>query len=401
MCRSVTACRAASKAPVYTHISTLDRSLANAAERRFRFARAIPTLNSRGISACGSGCYTPGYQEPRGCCGSVVRCRRRPCRAACRSSDTETAVPRHRTPYFGVRRLDAALGSAPRRRPCGAACRSSDTETAVPRHRTPYFGVRRLDAALGSAPRRRPCRAACRSSDTETAVPRHRTPYFGVRRLDAALGSAPRRRPCGAACGSSDTETAVPRHRTPYFGVRRLDAALGSAPRRRPCRAACRSSDTETAVPRHRTPYFGVRRLDAALGSAPRRRPCRAACRSSDTETAVPRHRTPLAVMVSSQARLVPVVSGASLICLAALGAIAARTGGASAWIGAARVAFWGALAMAVAAGAAELASKAPKSIRWKRLVQHPLDFAVYGRKPRMIELTEAISSRSLRGGAL
>ena len=44
------------------------------------------------------------------------------------------------------------------------------------------------------------------------------------------------------------------------------------------------------------------------------------------------------------------IVSGASLVCLAVLGAIAARTGGASAWVGATRVAFWGALAMAATA---------------------------------------------------
>lgn len=44
------------------------------------------------------------------------------------------------------------------------------------------------------------------------------------------------------------------------------------------------------------------------------------------------------------------VVSTISLMCLVALGAIAARTGGASAMVGAARVGFWGALAMAVTA---------------------------------------------------
>jgi VIT1/CCC1 family predicted Fe2+/Mn2+ transporter len=44
------------------------------------------------------------------------------------------------------------------------------------------------------------------------------------------------------------------------------------------------------------------------------------------------------------------VVSGISLICLVALGALAARTGGASAIVGAARVGFWGALAMAITA---------------------------------------------------
>lgn len=45
------------------------------------------------------------------------------------------------------------------------------------------------------------------------------------------------------------------------------------------------------------------------------------------------------------------VVSLISLVCLIALGAVAARTGGASALVGAARVGFWGALAMALTAG--------------------------------------------------
>ena len=44
------------------------------------------------------------------------------------------------------------------------------------------------------------------------------------------------------------------------------------------------------------------------------------------------------------------VVSSVSLLCLIVLGAIAARTGGAPALIGAARVGFWGALAMAATA---------------------------------------------------
>lgn len=62
-----------------------------------------------------------------------------------------------------------------------------------------------------------------------------------------------------------------------------------------------------------------------------------------------------LAAMLAPQSSLVLIVSGGSLICLAALGALAARAGGASAWIGAARVAFWGALAMAATAGAGAL----------------------------------------------
>lgn len=44
-------------------------------------------------------------------------------------------------------------------------------------------------------------------------------------------------------------------------------------------------------------------------------------------------------------------VSGSSLIFLAALGALAARAGGANISMGAARVTFWGALAMALTAG--------------------------------------------------
>jgi VIT1/CCC1 family predicted Fe2+/Mn2+ transporter len=44
------------------------------------------------------------------------------------------------------------------------------------------------------------------------------------------------------------------------------------------------------------------------------------------------------------------VVSAISLLCLIVLGAVAARTGGASAALGATRVAFWGALAMALTA---------------------------------------------------
>ena len=51
----------------------------------------------------------------------------------------------------------------------------------------------------------------------------------------------------------------------------------------------------------------------------------------------------------------VVVVSAVSLVCLVALGAIAGRTGGASPLVGAARVGFWGALAMALTAGVGHL----------------------------------------------
>jgi vacuolar iron transporter family protein len=57
-----------------------------------------------------------------------------------------------------------------------------------------------------------------------------------------------------------------------------------------------------------------------------------------------------LVVILAPLSQLALLVSAASLLSLAGLGAIAAHIGGASAWIGAARVAFWGALAMAATA---------------------------------------------------
>ena len=62
-----------------------------------------------------------------------------------------------------------------------------------------------------------------------------------------------------------------------------------------------------------------------------------------------------LAVMLPPRAWVVPVAAGASLICLAALGALATQVGGGSAWRGAMRVAFWGALAMAATAAVGAL----------------------------------------------
>jgi len=62
-----------------------------------------------------------------------------------------------------------------------------------------------------------------------------------------------------------------------------------------------------------------------------------------------------LAAMVAPPSALIALVSAASLVFLAGLGALAARAGGASAWIGAGRVALWGAVAMAVTAGVGAL----------------------------------------------
>lgn len=52
---------------------------------------------------------------------------------------------------------------------------------------------------------------------------------------------------------------------------------------------------------------------------------------------------------------LMPWVAVTSLVFLASLGAVAARVGGAGVWIGAWRVTFWGALAMAITAGVGAL----------------------------------------------
>jgi VIT1/CCC1 family predicted Fe2+/Mn2+ transporter len=62
-----------------------------------------------------------------------------------------------------------------------------------------------------------------------------------------------------------------------------------------------------------------------------------------------------LAVALVSGRSLLPVVSGTSLVFLAILGGLAARVGGANVKVGAMRVTFWGALAMALTAGVGAL----------------------------------------------
>lgn len=62
-----------------------------------------------------------------------------------------------------------------------------------------------------------------------------------------------------------------------------------------------------------------------------------------------------LTVVISPVAYLIPVVAGTSLVFLALLGTLAAYTGGAPVVIGAARVTFWGAIAMALTAGVGHL----------------------------------------------
>jgi len=62
-----------------------------------------------------------------------------------------------------------------------------------------------------------------------------------------------------------------------------------------------------------------------------------------------------LVVLLVPQPRLMVWVSASALAFLAGLGAVSARVGGAPVWAGTWRVAFWGALAMAVTAGAGML----------------------------------------------
>ena len=82
------------------------------------------------------------------------------------------------------------------------------------------------------------------------------------------------------------------------------------------------------------SPETRARPLQAALASAA----------SFATGAALPL----LIALVSAGRALLPLVAGASLVCLALLGAIAARAGGAPMLRGAVRVTFWSALAMAI-----------------------------------------------------
>ena len=62
-----------------------------------------------------------------------------------------------------------------------------------------------------------------------------------------------------------------------------------------------------------------------------------------------------LAVLISPAQYLVPAIAISSLIYLAVLGSIGAKTGGANVLVASVRVTFWGAFAMAVTAGVGAL----------------------------------------------
>jgi VIT1/CCC1 family predicted Fe2+/Mn2+ transporter len=85
-----------------------------------------------------------------------------------------------------------------------------------------------------------------------------------------------------------------------------------------------------------------------------RARPIQAALASASSFAIGP--AMPLFVAaLAPETRLIILVSGTSLLFLALLGALAARAGGAALLPGAARVTFWGALAMAITAGVGTL----------------------------------------------
>jgi VIT1/CCC1 family predicted Fe2+/Mn2+ transporter len=62
---------------------------------------------------------------------------------------------------------------------------------------------------------------------------------------------------------------------------------------------------------------------------------------------------------IAPASSLLPLVSGTSLLFLALLGGLAARAGGAGVTLGAIRVTFWGALAMALTACVGALSGSA------------------------------------------
>ena len=87
-------------------------------------------------------------------------------------------------------------------------------------------------------------------------------------------------------------------------------------------------------------------------------RPIQAALTSAATFTTGA--ALPLAIVIFAPTNLlVPIEAVASLLFLALLGAVGARTGGAPIWIATIRVTFWGALAMALTAGIGHIVGRA------------------------------------------
>ena len=90
-------------------------------------------------------------------------------------------------------------------------------------------------------------------------------------------------------------------------------------------------------------------RDELGITSMLRARPIQAALASAAT-FAVGAGLPLVVAALASAGNILWLIAGASLICLAVLGGVAARAGGASIAVGSLRVTFWGALAMAVTA---------------------------------------------------
>jgi VIT1/CCC1 family predicted Fe2+/Mn2+ transporter len=95
-------------------------------------------------------------------------------------------------------------------------------------------------------------------------------------------------------------------------------------------------------------------RDEIGISEALRARPLQAAL-ASGASFAIGAVIPLLSLVLAPERWQVASVGGIALACLALLGGLAARAGGASVWHGAARVFFWGALAMAVTAGVGSL----------------------------------------------
>jgi len=115
---------------------------------------------------------------------------------------------------------------------------------------------------------------------------------------------------------------------------RGLDAALA--------RQVAEQLTSHDALAAHARDELGISAVHAA-------RPVQAALASAGT-FAVGAALPLIVTAIAPASRTIVLVSAASLVCLALLGGIAARTGGASMTRGAVRVTFWGAFALALTA---------------------------------------------------
>ncbi|MCD1622774.1 VIT1/CCC1 transporter family protein [Citromicrobium bathyomarinum] len=115
--------------------------------------------------------------------------------------------------------------------------------------------------------------------------------------------------------------------------------------------------ETALAVAQQMTAFDALgahSRDELGISHATKARPLQAAITSALTFTAGA--AAPLAVVpLAPPHMLVPAVGVISLVCLAVLGALGARTGGAPILPSVLRVVFWGALAMAITAGVGKL----------------------------------------------